>query len=235
MCNARAGFTLAEVLLTLVIVGIVAALTIPALLQESQKSQWIAGLKEAISILNQAEKQILMDEGTSDAVGIFGANDTSALNKLATRVNFSKICPNGDSTASCFHTGATTTFDKTPIKLLNGSNFVWHVRYSSAVLPNGMSLQVRNVSSSCTHNHFTKDGNPEGCVIVYFDVNGAASPNTFGRDIYEIALTRYNGALPVGLPFAGGYAHCNPAVTGDDINGTDCGGRIMSLGWQMNY
>ncbi|MDO5438125.1 MAG: type II secretion system protein [bacterium] len=48
------GFTLAEVLITLAIIGVVAALTIPSVISNSQQQEFKTGLKKAVSVLNSA-------------------------------------------------------------------------------------------------------------------------------------------------------------------------------------
>ena len=48
------GFTLAEVLITLGIIGVVAAMTIPTLIQKHQKQTILTQLKKAYSELGQA-------------------------------------------------------------------------------------------------------------------------------------------------------------------------------------
>ncbi len=52
-CN-KTGFTLAEVLITLVIIGIVAALTVPNMLQQHKKQEYSARLKKFYSTMQQA-------------------------------------------------------------------------------------------------------------------------------------------------------------------------------------
>ena len=52
----RIAFTLAEVLITLGIIGIVAAMTLPTLIQDYQKKQAVSQLKKTYSIMNQAIK-----------------------------------------------------------------------------------------------------------------------------------------------------------------------------------
>lgn len=52
----KLGFTLAEVLITLGIIGIVAAITIPNLITNYQKHVTVTKLQRAISVLNQAYK-----------------------------------------------------------------------------------------------------------------------------------------------------------------------------------
>ena len=50
--NKRFGFTLAEVLITLGIIGVVAAMTIPNLITSAQKNATVTGLREAHSIFD---------------------------------------------------------------------------------------------------------------------------------------------------------------------------------------
>lgn len=57
------GFTLAEVLITLGVIGIVAAITIPILLNRSEEASLAAALKEDISLFSQATMQMANDNG----------------------------------------------------------------------------------------------------------------------------------------------------------------------------
>ena len=52
----RAGFTLAEVLITLGIIGVVAAMTIPNLIANTRSSQYRSAFKKAVSTLSQAAR-----------------------------------------------------------------------------------------------------------------------------------------------------------------------------------
>lgn len=59
----RKGFTLAEVLITLGIIGIVAAMTIPTLMANYQKTQYVTGLKKAYAQMTEALKLMSNDNG----------------------------------------------------------------------------------------------------------------------------------------------------------------------------
>ena len=59
--KGRLGFTLAEVLITLGIIGVVAAITIPNLIANQQKKAIVSGMIEAQSILNQALRSYAYD------------------------------------------------------------------------------------------------------------------------------------------------------------------------------
>ncbi len=52
--NRRLAFTLAEVLITLGVIGIVAAMTLPAVINNSRNKQLEAGLKRSYSLISQA-------------------------------------------------------------------------------------------------------------------------------------------------------------------------------------
>jgi len=61
--NAKNGFTLAEVLITLVIIGIVAALTIPVAISKYKKTEVETRLKKSYSTLSNAVKRATADHG----------------------------------------------------------------------------------------------------------------------------------------------------------------------------
>ena len=60
------AFTLAEVLITLGIIGVVAAMTMPALIEHHQKSVISSRLKKFYSSINQAIKLSEVDNGSSE-------------------------------------------------------------------------------------------------------------------------------------------------------------------------
>ncbi len=72
------GFTLAEVLITLGIIGVVAAMTMPTLINSTQGAQYKAAYKKALSALSQAVTlNVALDEWNfadldSDADGSYG-------------------------------------------------------------------------------------------------------------------------------------------------------------------
>ena len=59
----KKAFTLAEVLITLMIIGIVAALTIPSVISNYQQQEYKTGLKKAVSVLNEAIQTNIAQEG----------------------------------------------------------------------------------------------------------------------------------------------------------------------------
>ena len=75
--NKTFGFTLAEVLLTLTIIGVVSALTIPTIQSNVRKHEIVTRLKQTHSILNNALTRAVTDNGptnTWDEMGLHGSN-----------------------------------------------------------------------------------------------------------------------------------------------------------------
>ncbi len=59
------GFTLAEVLITLAIIGVVAAIAIPSVISNSQQQEFKTGLRKAVSVLNSAITMNMAIDGES--------------------------------------------------------------------------------------------------------------------------------------------------------------------------
>ena len=70
----KRGFTLAEVLITLAIIGVVAAISIPSVISNSQQQEFKTGLRKAVSVLNSAITMNMAIDGESpyDNANTFG-------------------------------------------------------------------------------------------------------------------------------------------------------------------
>ena len=68
------GFTLAEVLITLAIIGVVAAISIPSVISNTQQQEFKTGLRKAVSVLNSAITMNMAIDGESpyDNANLFG-------------------------------------------------------------------------------------------------------------------------------------------------------------------
>lgn len=86
----RFGFTLAEVLITLGIIGVVAAMTMPTLMNATNGAQYKTAYKKALSVISQAVVLNLAlddyDLGTTTSTGT-GSDDFSMFNLIKNRTN----------------------------------------------------------------------------------------------------------------------------------------------------
>ena len=98
----KSGFTLAEVLITLTIIGVIAAITIPNLMQSWRKYQIEVGLKSAYSILNNAVNVAKANSGLSITEMLETAYNTSSNHSI--RTNFfvdNYLLPNLKTQKTC--------------------------------------------------------------------------------------------------------------------------------------
>lgn len=95
----KAAFTLAEVLITLAIIGVVAAMTIPTLITNYQEKVTVTRLKKFYSAFSQAYQLAMLENGTIDQWGLKNSATTEDDNgnivhtpeSLANYDNFFKI------------------------------------------------------------------------------------------------------------------------------------------------
>ncbi|MFA7659540.1 MAG: type II secretion system protein [Candidatus Gastranaerophilaceae bacterium] len=229
------AFTLAEVLITLGIIGVVAGLMIPGVIAESQKAGYVAGARKAYSLWNQALIQMAADGGCiGDLSCFFDSADLKTMgDKIVKYFNVAKNCDT--TTSGCFPNTVANNFDGSDIHSgYDGTN-----NYYRFITADGMAIEINVPYLGCSGSggSLTKI-----CMYwVYIDVNGLKKPNAFGRDIFRFAIVNDNG--PALYPYGGAkYAPwkinsgCNYGYNnGTDKQGKYCAGRIIDEGWQMNY
>ena len=76
--NVKAAFTLAEVLITLGIIGVVAAMTMPTLINSTQGAQYKTAYKKALSVMSQAVVMNIALEDYDLSQTVAGTNPTAA-------------------------------------------------------------------------------------------------------------------------------------------------------------
>lgn len=222
------AFTLAEVLITLGIIGVVAAMTIPTLINNSNSKALASQYKEDYSIIANAVKMMQNDYG-SVAAGINYSIGT--ISNLGAYIKYAQICPNNARTEGC---APYVGVNAANLKLLDGEDYWWTSTFDAqgAIMQNG-SVIVYNHSNSACQNMSQLNVGVCGSIIV--DVNGPKSPNVFGRDIFEIYITE-NGVCAQGA--CGDVDAATPALgcreTGQVSVGETCGVRILKEGAE-NY
>ncbi|MBR6163499.1 type II secretion system protein [bacterium] len=210
-------------MITLVIIGVIAAITVPTLMNKTQNQEYVSKLKKTYSTLAQATNLIIAEEGTPK--NGWATSSENIYNLYKKHLNRAKEC---GKEQNCWGVG--------PYKLLNGSTYddyytidSWRANYQKLVLADGTSIMFdSNAFSSCTGDW---DGTPaEDCTIIWVDVNGAKKPNQFGRDTFVFIL-KENGLSPSGCVKANrtmGNYNCNL------YNGRGCACKVLREG-AMNY
>lgn len=70
------GFTLAEVLITLGIIGIVASMTLPGIVQDYRERETVTRVKKFYSVFSQAYTLAVLEHGTIDTWGLTDSSQT---------------------------------------------------------------------------------------------------------------------------------------------------------------
>lgn len=191
----KQGFTLSEILLVLSVIGVVAALTIPTLIQKINDSHQKAAWKKAFSSISQASISVLSDKGGTfkysfDTAGITDNKAAENLkNSFKVYLNAIKECNGtttyggnggGASVDGCWHKANEWAYLYglgQPAKATPG-----------LILSNGSLVRFHIDKSDCS---YTTDAGQEVTICGYIqtDVNGFKGPNITGKDIFSIYLT----------------------------------------------
>lgn len=165
----KAAFTLAEVLITLGIIGVVAAMTMPSLIQNYQEKATVTKLKKCYSLVSQAYVSILNDEGGSDTLQ--AGDDLEMMEKFGKYLKYQKTCGRNKG-----------CFPNVTYKSVTGNGYSkWEddtTDRSRAILTDGTLIMF---------NKSAMWGGNEGNYLyaqIYVDINGFKGPNQLGRDFF---------------------------------------------------
>ena len=211
------AFTLAEVLVTLGIIGVVSAMTVPTLMQNYQRQSYVTQLHKVYNEFSQASLRYLTDRNALN-LSEAGLTDINAIdNFMKTYFKIAKDC--GDDINACFPNDYKKV-DGTSISPVLASS-----KGKNYILANGAAIYI------------FKNGYG---VQIHVDVNGKKGPNIVGRDIFAMALYN-NGLLDDGC----GTAPCTTEKREELFNSYcikssgdtwwGCFGKILNDNWQMTY
>lgn len=224
------AFTIAEILITIAILGIVAVLTIPSLIGKYKEKETIVSLKKAYNIINQAYQLALLENGELYTWGFPGnatnssdEEENETWNSAATinmKLFWSKLTPFMKTTSICHAFEDSACQSYTAMYTLDGTskNFTsqkFH-QLTTVNLIDGSNFLGGWISNiNCT--------NKTSCGDLAVDINGINQPpNTIGRDIFYFTI-RANNIIPMGKDTARTFeANCKRKLTGDLANGYGC-------------
>lgn len=200
------GFTLAEVMITLTIIGVVATLTIPALMNKIQNYQFKQAAKVAYSKASQAVQQMRNDNG-----GTLASYTTYKTfePKFIKYFNVMQDC----NWADCVPYSTTSDIYKTLINLPANTDYMTEGQF---ITSDGMFWAICNQGG----------GNYPRITV---DVNGyGKEPNIFGIDVFMFQI--FNNSL---LPMGGANTYLSPVAASCTRTWTNAGG-FQGLGCMTN-
>ena len=183
------AFTLAEVLITLGIIGVVAAMTMPTLITKYKEKTTVAKLKETYSMLNQAFKMAQVKNGDPQ-YWYGGGNDMGSAEQHAAFAE--NLAPYLKTTEKCINTSYEynkehcTTFGKTP-------STASYIR-----LVNGVTILIRVWNANCSLSYADLSRN-DTCGELHVFLRPFATSFKSGIDEFAFYITR-RGIYPYGTP-----------------------------------
>lgn len=226
--NQNCAFTLAEVLITLGIIGIVAEITIPTLMNNIQNVQFKTSWKKTYSVFSNATILIKSDN-VGNMAGLF-TDGLSMITIYSKYLSIVKTCDTDSVAQGCIASqhykgldgtgdGGTDAFNRPGIILKDGTSVVFFA-YDSAS------------AAACSHTP-TGVSYPmtEICGTIYVDINGLNKPNIVGKDLFVISLTKSgvyaNGSKGSGLGIDDWTQSCNPTNTTYAWRGQGCSAKYL--------
>ena len=179
----RVAFTLAEVLITLGIIGIVAALTLPSVIQNYRKQVILNKIKRTYAVLNNTIERAKADYGTNVNEWYIPSGDdrTKSMyfveNYMLPYLNILEYCKDQSLKQICKE--AVDYFNTTyeiigPVTSDYGTNFI---------LTDGTNVYVHVGRMNASESMDTKR------IMVDFDIDGVNSgKNTYGYDVFRVEL-----------------------------------------------
>ena len=211
---------MAEVLITLGIIGVVSAMTVPSLIQNYQRQSYVTQMHKVYNELMQASERFMSD---NNAVNLkeAGLNSQAGLDNFI-KSNFKIITDCGASSTPCFAPNSQ-------YKKITGTG-AGTSQPANVTLASGVSFAYG----------YTGAGGTDKLAIIDVDINGAKGPNIAGRDVFIIGVFN-NGLIDdYGAVSAPASKDERDNLFNNNCNSSSggwygCFGKILNDNWQMTY
>ena len=220
----KSAFTLAEVLITLGIISVVAALTIPSLIAKYQDKVLIQQTKKAFSVFQNGLALASQDNGTPGDNSLTFPKDQTSNTVIK---NFSKYFNGAQVCINRYQSGCSQYYYETLYgtpSYNNAGEAVSNV-FSAPILilSDGVIFVISSNKTGCENTRYTgvstnnageikynADGTPQTydyysaiCANVIMDANGVKGPNQYGRDVYHFWVFKNNIDINTGTGLGG--------------------------------
>ncbi len=218
------AFTLAEALITMTILGVVAALTVPALLNTYMHRVCADQLKRVVGEINTAASTVITEENAAEAA-----------NEDAPNAQPGFYFTRAGSSTSNQNEGAQYFLNNFIRHNIEGRALTFVNQYKNSAgreigtIPPDYTdcVQTQTNASICMHY----DGGDGGSNLqrIFVDVNGKQRPNVIGVDLFVMQITNTGSVADI-TP-----ANANNCGTGNDVTtaASGCLQRVIDNGWRI--
>ncbi|MCD7879242.1 MAG: type II secretion system protein [Candidatus Gastranaerophilales bacterium] len=182
----KKAFTLSELLIAVVIIGVISAITISSLIQTTQKKELEAGFKKQYSALKQAIIMLKMNDGLDFTPDNY---KSTFMEKLASQYNVIQDCGHINYNQGC-------------ILLDDDSSFSYYKSFTNGTLSRSYFDDGGFISADGTLFLIEQGSQAQdkiGNYLVTVDVNGyTKKPGKMGYDLFMFQITTDGDVLPMG-------------------------------------
>lgn len=237
----KKAFTMAEVLITLGLIGIVAALTFPQMIKHHKKVEAETRLKKAYSVISQAYLAAQVKYGDGNDWVDWNDAQTLVEDYFAPFINDVKVFPpNADlGKIMCYedeYAGKPadgSTFQYAWMDNVEIGNPLYRNITASMRLTDGTCVGINGTSSDISIGSGAQQKN------IFIDINGSSrGPNIAGYDLFFFVF-KDNNIVPYGYNWS--QSDLKSETKSNSCNkksihgGYVCAARIMSEGWTIKY
>ena len=216
----KRAFTLAEVLITLGIIGVVAAMTLPVLISKYNERAWVTAFKKTYSVLYQAYLEAYQENGIA-----------------------STWCPEKNTECGKTYFDILSPYLKvSQVWGYERPEIINKITYTDL---DGSTINSNNIFTRNNYKFVLSDGTimsiqydgDLNMPLLEVDINGLKGPNRLGKDIFYLTLNSKSN-----YPAISGFAkwwmyssvYCSPVREGSWWKGGGCSLWIISTG-NMDY
>ena len=241
------AFTLAEVLIAVAIVGVVAALTVPSMATKIDSETNMAKLSKSVTLIQNGMGEIFQQVQNHSEEGMAASRLTSIQVK-----DLFETAPDGASSSDDYIadgqklfaltggiTGLQTTnnYNTGDIKNYDGTNV------NNNLLTNCSTYQFNKSTSVVILQDISANDENEDKVIakVFIDANGPDAPNKIGSDVFLFGLSNNGILVPAGSEkyndntFSDSVNSYTTDCQNNITTGLSCAARVMADGWKIKY
>ena len=193
------GFTLAEVLITLGIIGVIAAMTLPTLIQKQHEKEIVTALKKFHSLMSQAYVFAVEKNGPIELWGLDTGTDDDDTFSESSKKYMDLFSPYLKTVKRC-KANEANCYAPVIYKYINGNTYMngtTPYKLETAALSDGMVFSIEPMSADCTFARGRTKQLQNICASLFVDVNGVKNPNVLGKDVFSFYITKY-GLVPRG-------------------------------------
>lgn len=223
------AFTLAEVLITIGIIGVVAAMTLPTVINNTQKKELESAFKKSYSLLNQVTQRVIID----DFGGVVDANSSYMIAK-----DFLKYYKNAELCTKGSGNGCPNIANQSMCKFMQENYKTYNGKNKASCV--GNDAVINSIDNTTIYFDSANPGEGDqtyGKMLIAIDVNSwQKKPNKLGHDMFMFQIDSSGKLFPMGVDGTSYLEKnfCSKTST-DSRNGYGCTVKAVSEPNYFNY